>query len=99
MGDIAENSTIENAKLTDNEKLELEAPLTLQELEKSVSDSNLSSAPGTDGISNKFIKHFWGIFQKPLLEYANHCFLTGELTASFKGAKIRLIPKKGIAAK
>ena len=99
LGDIAENSTIQNAKLTDNEKLELEAPLTLQELEKSVSDSNLSSAPGTDGISNKFIKHFWGIFQKPLLEYANHCFLTGELTTSFKGAKIRLIPKKGDCSK
>ena len=73
--------------------------MTLQELEKSVSDSNLSSAPGTDGISNKFIKHFWGIFQKPLLEYANHCFLTGELTTSFKGAKIRLIPKKGDCSK
>ena len=73
--------------------------MTLQELEKSVSDSNLSSAPGTDGISNKLIKHFWGIFQKPLLEYANHCFLTGELTASFKGAKIRLIPKKGDCSK
>ena len=73
--------------------------MSLQELEKSVSDSNLSSAPGTDGISNKFIKHFWGIFQKPLLEYANHCFITGELTTSFKGAKIRLIPKKGDSSK
>ena len=83
----------------DNRLIDLEAPLTLQELEKSVSDSNLSSAPGTNGISNKFIKHFWGIFQKPLLEYANHCFLTGELTASFKGAKIRLIPKKGDCSK
>ena len=73
--------------------------MSLQELEKSVSDSNLSSAPGTNGISNKFIKHFWGIFQKPLLEYANHCFLTGELTTSFKGAKIHLIPNKGDSSK
>ena len=52
----------------------------------------MSSAPRTDGISNKFIKHFWHLFQKTLLEYSNHCFETRKLTDSFRGAKIRLIP-------
>ena len=97
--EIAENQTVINAKLTENEKLSLESPLTLQELEKSMSESNLASAPGTDGISTKFIKHYWVFFQKPLLDYANHCFHTGELTDSFRGAKIRLIPKKGDSSK
>ena len=99
LGEITENQTVTNAKLTENEKMDLESPLTLQELEKSMSESNFSSAPGLDGISNRFIKHYWTFFQKPLLDYANHCFLTGELTDSFRGAKIRLIPKKGDCSK
>ena len=97
--DTATNPTVENSKLTDAEKTELESPITLLELEKSMSNSNMSSAPGTDGISNKFIKRFWNIFKTPLLKYANHCFFTGTLTDSFKGAKIRLIPKKGDISK
>ena len=97
--EITENQTVLNAKLTENEKISLESPLTLQELEKSMSESNLASAPGTKGISTKFIKHYWVFFQKPLLDYANHCFHTGELTDSFRGAKIRLIPKKGDSSK
>ena len=55
--EITENQTVLNAKLTENEKISLESPLTLQELEKSMSESNLASAPGTNGISTKFIKH------------------------------------------
>ena len=99
MGDTKDNQTVANAKLTNEEKIELESPITLAELDHSLADANLSSAPGTDGISNKFIKHFWHLFQKPLLDYANHCFTTGKLTDSFRGAKIRLIPKKGDCTK
>ena len=99
MGDISEHPTVANAKLTEEEKNALESQITRLELEKSMSESNFSSAPGTDGISNKFIRNFWEFFQKPLLDYANHCFRTGELTDSFRGAKIRLIPKKGDCSK
>ena len=95
LGETANHPTVNNAKLTDAEKLSLEAPLNIQEFEKSMAESNLASAPGIDGISNKFIKHFWHLFWYPLLNYANHCFTTGTLTDSFRGAKIRLIPKKG----
>ena len=54
--------TVNNTQLTDAEKLSLESPLTLLEFEKSMSDSNFASAPGTGGISNKFIQHFWSFF-------------------------------------
>ena len=93
--DTANHNTVNNAKLTEAEKITLESPLTLMELEKSMSESNIASAPGSDGISTKFIRHFWSFFRTPLLNYANHCFTTGKLTDSFRGAKIRLIPKKG----
>ena len=99
LGATSEVETVADAKLTIDEREELESPITLQELEKSLSEANMASAPGTDGISNKFIKHFWHLFQKPLLDYSNHCFETGTLTDSFRGAKIRLIPKKGDCSK
>ena len=95
LGETKEVRTVLEAKVSEVDKAELESAITLAELDKSLAQANLNSAPGTDGISNKFIKHFWHLFQKPLLDYANHCFNTGQLTDSFRGAKIRLIPKKG----
>ena len=99
LGDSVNHPTVNNSKLTEAEKLTLESQITINELEKSMSESNLASAPGTDGISNKFIRHFWSFFCTPLRNYANHCFTTGQLTDSFRGAKIRLIPKKGDTSK
>ena len=60
--DTANHNTVNNAKLTEAEKITLESPLTLMELEKSMSESNIASAPGSDGISTKFIRHFWSFF-------------------------------------
>ena len=57
------HQTVNNAKLTDAEKLSLESPLTLLEFEKSMSESNFASAPGLDGISNKFIRHIWSFLK------------------------------------
>ncbi len=53
----------------------------------------MKSAPGADGISNHFIKHFWEIFKYPLLKYANFCFERGTLSDSFRRAKIKLLYK------
>ena len=56
--DILEKEEIRNAKLSENEKLELDSPLTVEELTESINKSNLKSAPGSNGISNKFIKKY-----------------------------------------
>jgi len=93
--DILEKEEIRNAKLSENEKLELDSPLTVEELTESINKSNLKSAPGSNGISNKFIKKYWEFFKYPLLKYANFAFTTGRLTDSFRTADIKLIPKKG----
>ena len=53
--DILNRPEIQNAKLTEQEKIELDSPLTIDELTKSINKSNLKSAPGSNGISNKFI--------------------------------------------
>ncbi len=60
--DIMEKEEIRNAKLSEDEKTELDSPLTVEELTVSINKSNLKSAPGSNGISNKFIKKYWEFF-------------------------------------
>ncbi len=82
-------------KLSDDERIRLEADLTADELDISLDGANCKSASGIDGISTAFIKRFWFIFRNPLLKYASTAFTRGSLTQSFKTAIIKLIPKKG----
>ena len=93
--DILANPVVTSSKLTVNEAAQLEAPLSLYELDEAAKQANKKSAPGADGLSNEFIIKFWNVFCVPLLRYANCCFQKGELTSTFKSANIRLIPKKG----
>ena len=93
--EICTSQIVRNSKITEGESVRLEAPLTLDELDKSINNSNLRSAPGLDGFNNRVIKKCWAFLRRPLLKYALHCFNTGELTSNFRGVCIRLIPKKG----
>jgi hypothetical protein len=83
------------SKLTETEKSDLDCPLTIQELDKSIKKAKKNTAPGIDGVSNRFISRFWEFYRVPLHKYALRCFETGTLTDNFRSAKIRLIPKKG----
>jgi hypothetical protein len=95
LGGVSDHETVLNSKLTEGEKISLDQELTLGELDKSINEANMKSAPGPDGLTNPFIKHFWHLFRVPLLKYANLCFHNGNLSDSFRRACIRLIPKKG----
>ncbi len=93
--DVFNKDEVRNAKLSEQEKIELDMPLTLEELTVSVNKANIKSAPRANGISNKFIKRYWEFLKCPLLKYANYAFTTGRLTNLFRTADIKLIPKKG----
>jgi hypothetical protein len=96
LGDtILNNPVVQNSKITVQERKELESPLTLEELDESLLNCNLKSAPGADGFSNKLIKKCWKYLRIPLHNYANYCFVSGILTPNFRSACIKLIPKKG----
>jgi hypothetical protein len=99
LGDVAFEEDVINSKLTDAEKNSLDRPLTIEELDNSMRKSKLNSAPGIDGISNRFIRDCWDFFRVPLYKYALKCYEKGELTDNFRSAKIRLIPKKGDCSK
>ena len=95
LGPVANHGTVLDSKLTENEKTLLESDITLEELCKSINEANMSSAPGADGVSNRFIKKFWDYFKNPLLKLCTYCYDKGELPAYFRSANIKLIPKKG----
>jgi len=99
LGPVANHPTVLNAKLSELEKIELESEITEQELTQSINNANLSSAPGADGVSNRFIKHFWVYFKVPLLKLCKKCFDTGTLPMFLRTANIKLIPKKGDISK
>ena len=99
LGPIRFNATVNNARLTDAEKNDLETEINLEELTKSINESNQSSAPGADGISNRFIKHFWNYFKTPMLRLTQDCMVRNELPDFFLSAHIKLIPKKGDLSK
>jgi hypothetical protein len=69
--------------------------MTVADLDAALQKCNMRSAPGIDGINNRFIKKFWTFFRIPLCEYFECCRRKGKLTETFSTALIKLIPKKG----
>jgi Reverse transcriptase (RNA-dependent DNA polymerase) len=97
--EIASSDLVTNSKLTDQERESLDVPLSIAELDLSVKNAKLRSAPGADGYSNILIQRCWKYLRLPLLNYSNFCFNSGQLTHNFRSARIKLIPKKGDVTK
>jgi exonuclease III len=95
LGDLVNHPAIRGCMLNEEESSRLDLALTIDELDEAVEHVNLKSAPGIDGLNNKFIKKFWKYFRVPLFENITECIGKRELTRTFRTALIRLIPKKG----
>ena len=93
--DIVQHPLVCGSILTHEEREKLDSNLTILELDKSLDQANLKSAPGVDGFSYGFIKNFWNIYRQPLHECAKNSLETQSLPPSFLTAQIKLIPKKG----
>jgi hypothetical protein len=63
LGPAQHHATVVDAKISEMENINLENPLSLQEFDKAIRQSNKKSAPGTDGLNNKAIEHFWKYFR------------------------------------
>ena len=92
---ICNHPIVRDSKISEQLKLNLEAPLTLEELDKAMESAKIRTAAGPDGIDNSFLKKFWKYFRTPLLAYSLTCFNKKRLTPSFSTASLKLIPKKG----
>jgi hypothetical protein len=71
----------------------LEGVITCDEIEKSLKSSNLSSCPGWDGVSYKFLKTMWPSLKIPITKMANEGFDQGFLSPTLRTGLIKLIPK------
>jgi len=95
LGDLVDHPVIRDCRLNDEDRRRLDAPLTAEELDEALKNCNMRSAPGIDGINNRFIKKFWPFFREPLKDYFECCRNKGSLTRTFSTALIKLLPKKG----
>ncbi|KAJ3605708.1 hypothetical protein NHX12_027752 [Muraenolepis orangiensis] len=77
---------LEGPQLSPEEKAALDLELTLEELTGAVNQMASGRAPGIDGFSREFLKHFWGIFGADLHGVFSECFRTGSLPASCRRA-------------
>jgi hypothetical protein len=78
--EICSNPIVTNSKIPADIRERLENPITINELDVSISEAN-KSASGMDGMSNCFIKKYWRFFRVPLHLYAG-CVLLKKKTHS-----------------
>jgi hypothetical protein len=97
--EICAHPLVRDSKLTEAEKLSLEADLTMGELTKALGESNMRLAPGIDGYSNRFINKFWYFLKFPYFKCCKESLRNGTLVDSFSTAQIKIIPKKGDTTK
>jgi len=58
-------------RLPPEANVELEAPISMEELEMTVRQGKNAKAPGHDGISHDFLKHKWKTIHHDLLQILN----------------------------
>ena len=81
-------------RCTPNDDLSVAAPVTLSDLTEALKSCG-DTAPGPDGVTYGYLRHFWAIFGQLLVDCWNHTLRTGKLAPSHKSSFLRLIPKAG----
>jgi hypothetical protein len=92
--EICNSQLVQDSRIPEALARDFERNLSIDELDTSAMQGN-NSAAGMDGINNAFIKKYWTLLRKPLHKYSDCCHAKGSLTANFRTASIKLIPKKG----
>lgn len=88
-------SNLDLPQVTEDQKLQLNAPITKEEALLALKSMPSGKAPGPDGFGCEFYKEFSSILLDPLLAMFNHSFESGILPQSLREANISLILKKG----
>ena len=89
---------VELKKLSDDDKIFLDEPITLKEIENAFKNLNKDSSPGYDGLTMDFYELFFENIKETLFEYYNFCFDQNSLSESTQIGLISLIHKgKGLS--
>ena len=79
--------------LTKQQRLQLCAAVTEQEIYDGLKSIGNDKAPGIDGYNAFFFKHTWQIIKGDIIEAVQSFFTTGKLYKAFKCTLVSLIPK------
>ena len=82
-------------ELSQAERTILDRDFSLEELRKAVEELTTGRAPGIDGLSADFYKHFWDCVGVDLYEVLLESHNRGSLPTSCRRAVLSLLPKKG----
>jgi len=85
---------LQQRKLTNSERDCLEGEITREELRKQLfNHMNPHSAPGPDGFTVSWVRHFWSDLEDVCYIAINRCYEKGQLTSLLKTAIMKLLRK------
>ena len=79
--------------LTKQQRVQLCAAVTKQEIYDGLKSIGNDKAPGIDGYNAFFFKHTWQIIKRDIIEAVQSFFTTGKLYKAFNCTLVSLIPK------
>ena len=84
-------------KLSQQQKTNLDKPISLKELDLAMTKANKASSCGPDGLPIKFLHKFWSFLRVPFKDGFNYMILNDEkdLLDIFRCSRVRLISKGG----
>uniref|UniRef100_A0A3B3DKH2 Reverse transcriptase domain-containing protein n=1 Tax=Oryzias melastigma TaxID=30732 RepID=A0A3B3DKH2_ORYME len=82
-------------RLSAAERVTIDSTVLLEEFTEALRGMASGRAPGLDGLTVEFYKHFWDILGADLHQMALSCFSLGKLPTSCRRAVLSLLPKKG----
>lgn len=83
------------SKLSEDEKIQLEKPLSFEELSAAVKQQSAGRSLGLDGLTSEFYKASWSLIGPDLHGVFLECEKSKTLPLSCRRAVITLLPKKG----
>ena len=82
---------IDSIKISEEEKIDLNLPITQLEIENAIKQFKNSKSPGSDGLPIEFYKFFWPQIKNILFEAITFSLQNQELTEEQKLGIISLI--------
>nr|GEW58369.1 RNA-directed DNA polymerase, eukaryota [Tanacetum cinerariifolium] len=79
--------------LSIDQKADLESMVTIEEVKRAVWDCGRDKAPGPDGYTFSFYRHFWSTIEKDLFAAVQYFFNHGDIPKGCNSTLITLIPK------
>ncbi|GJU03526.1 RNA-directed DNA polymerase, eukaryota, reverse transcriptase zinc-binding domain protein [Tanacetum coccineum] len=80
-------------QIHDDQRNELECEVTNDEIKKAVWECGTDKAPGPDGFTFGFLRHFWYLVERDVYDAVRYFFLNNDIPQGCNSSFIALIPK------